>query len=177
MKSIAEHCNGYCFHLEDAKTHFNPWSAISYLHAKKLNQHWAHNCASQVVDKIIQHIEPEALASLKFDLHELQRPMTTRDCTENWVSLFFQSGCLLMLRWEKEANDVVRLGPTNREARECLKSQIPRLLRIAAEMVGQWPNVLLCASAMSAFKFDEAAEFLTTVLNGLGYDLINENEF
>jgi hypothetical protein len=83
------------------------------------------------------------------------------------------------LGWDNdnEADGVVLLSPPNHEVREYLESQIPRLLRIEAEQRGRWPSMLQYSSSMSTFQFDEAAEILTKVLNGLRYDLINENEF
>ena len=81
--------------------------------------------------------------------------------------------------WENdnEADGVVLLSLPNHEVREYLESQIPRILRIEAEQKGHWPSMLQYSSSMSTFQFDEAAKILTEVLNGLRYDLLNENEF
>ena len=179
MKTMAEYYNGYRFHPKDEETYFNPWSTISYLRAARLDRYWAYTCASSVLDKIILHHGPDALAGCRLHWKGLQQPLTMEDYTDNWISLFFQSGYLSIFGWDNdnEADGVVLLSPPNHEVREYLESQIPRLLRIEAEQRGHWPSMLQYSSSMSTFQFDEAAEILTKVLNDLRYDLLNENEF
>lgn len=78
---------------------------------------------------------------------------------------------------DEEADGVVVLGPPNREVAEYLDEQIPKLIQLEATRRGHWPDILAYSSLMSTFQFDETAGVLMKVLNGLRYDLINENEF
>lgn len=185
MEEMAAFYNGYRFHPESTETYFNPWSIISYLNVAKLDRYWAHTCASGgLLDRLLLRHGADALAGCQTSWDMLQQPLRSDGYTENWVSLFFQSGYLtISVSDEAKASDKADKGdsvfllPPNQEVRQYLKVEIPRLLEIEAKQTGQWPDLVDYSSLMSKFEFDEAAGVLTRVLNGIKYDLLNENEF